>query len=79
MEQALPYETLKLADCARSLGVTSNEFRALCGAHGVPVLRPSERRERLLREHFEILCRSIAQPPTGTRTISLSDNSKEKR
>ena len=45
--------------------MTSNEFRGLCGAHGIPVLRPSERRERLLRESFEILCMLITEPAEG--------------
>ena len=65
MKQVLPYETLKLSDCARALGMTSQEFKALCGSHGIPVLRPSERRERLLREHFEILGLLIAEPAEG--------------
>ena len=65
MKQALPYETLKLSACAKSLGMTSNEFRALCGSHGIHVLRPSERRERLPKEHFELLCRLITGPAEG--------------
>jgi hypothetical protein len=56
-------ETLKLTACAKALGVTSKEFRALCARHSVPVLRPSERRERILREHFEQIVCSIAGHP----------------
>ena len=55
-------EMVKVSACAKSLGVTTREFPRLCAEKQIPVLRPSERRQRLLKEHFEILCRLVADP-----------------
>ena len=80
MKQALPYETLKLSksdqprqtfklqDCARSLGMTSEEFRDLCDRNFIPILRPSERRQRLMQDHFHKLCARIVGPAVESAT-----------
>ena len=59
---AVKVETVKLQDAARSLGLPPEEFRPVLAAHGIPVLRPTPRRERILKEHFELLCVLIAGP-----------------
>ena len=54
--------TVKLQTAARALGMTPREFRALLLRKHIPVLRPSERRERILADDYGALCASIAGP-----------------
>ena len=54
--------TVKLQAAARSLGMTPKEFRALLSRKQIPVLRPSQRRERILADDYGALCASIAGP-----------------